>query len=81
MVQDGIPINLSFCLIVVLRVSTILSRSSFSSFMSWIALSRSPRRLCKRRTSVNKPLPISKANSGIRSDKCLKVMGKHVSAE
>ena len=29
-----------------------------------MALSRSPSRLCKRRTSVNRPLPISNANSG-----------------
>src|SRR5438309_7809419 len=79
--QGRIPVNLSLCLIVVLRVSTILSRSSFSSFMSWIALSRSPRRLCRRRTSVNSPLPISNANSGFRSHEFLKVMGKHVSAE
>ena len=42
----------------------VFSKSSFSSFISWMALSRSPSRLCKRRTSVSRPLPISNANSG-----------------
>jgi hypothetical protein len=58
------PISLSSCcLSAVRRLSTDFSRSSFSSFMSWMALSRSASKLWSRRTSVNSPLPISNANS------------------
>jgi hypothetical protein len=62
-VKEIAPALCSCAIRAIRRFSTFFSRSSFSSFISWIALSRSASKLCKRRTSVNRPLPISNANS------------------
>jgi hypothetical protein len=48
----------SCCLRASRRFSTDFSRSPFSSFMSWMVLSRLPSRLCRRRTSARGLLPI-----------------------